>query len=562
MDENLRTRLLEAVTQVRLKIDEHPLEATLDDILLKDFGELREAKDKARYISYDALLTILDSGGSMTNNARSKFKSAYDYAKEYHSVHWRKKEDVPFFYHIERILLMMAVFGINKDNDELLPVLALHDVFDNPRDLTIWDTPTANREILEKDIGSSFGNNILHSVLAMSDREKADYLIEKRAVKTDQIKVMLETGGYCHWIGHILDRIDNLRDAKEAYSYATRRMKLEETWSVYLPVAFALSPVLGNIMFGQLNQFLDEYRPELLFKEELLKKPFPPHEFDWGNSVIENRIYVPPYTEVERKIIEKGDTPRGKSIQKTAQYTSDSLMSQLEDARRKTFFYTTVNKLPRLNELNANRALSYVERSYLLFNSESFGCLEERFDTKTLKKAASIPPYSIPKLFENIKANLSPALEKGQTLILDDKSGVYRLGDDTLVYVITVGINETYPKTEKIVLESLEEQVYLNKGYRVFYETRQLQLGKNEIEKQHSWERMDQSSIQTRLEREINGKKDTYNALYFLPGIEESIDFTRNAGFLLLRFEFLNPFAELNTHLFRYPVSLKTTSRV
>lgn len=551
MDEIGKTRLLEAVDIVRAKIETRPEEVTLEDLLLSapEYKELRGEIDKTQYVSYDTLLAILEKDGELAQSTKNKFEAAYIYAKNHHDGQIRKKEGVPFFYHVERIMLMMAMFGIKPGNEDLMPILALHDVFDNPKSLTLSPKKTKPAAEVEKELRVMFGDNVTDHVMAMSDSKKAEFPILKRDVKFEQIMTMLGQEGTYHWVAHVLDRIDNLRDADTAYSLPTRRMKLEETWSIYLPIAKGLSPVLGHLMETQVKAFSHEYNPSLFIPKRLMKGGLPRKI-----RAIENSLHEPPYVEAENKIIEKGDTANGRIILEGT-YLMESLENLISGTRKRAKDLTAKKTINRMDEANGLRAISYIAELWgdRKANIDARKRLTLRFPFEKMKPARG---YLCDELFPIIEYGTLPnALEGTGGRILNDSSGVYKLQDGTLVYTLDMELTETQPEIQKRVIEAVESKVYENKGYRLFYEIVNLNAGGVDPAIPS-----DMKADAHKFMEQIDNSLHQMNAVYYIPEAGAATDFSDNVRFLHIKFNLVNKGNDLIAAL--YGIKRESASKV
>ncbi|MBN1503235.1 bifunctional (p)ppGpp synthetase/guanosine-3',5'-bis(diphosphate) 3'-pyrophosphohydrolase [Candidatus Woesearchaeota archaeon] len=436
------------VRDLREKIQNASSTITLDDLLLTNFPELRQQSGE-HYISYEALADIIKLDTEITDQDLEKFKRAYNYAQERHKDDRRKSEGVPFYYHLDRVLLMLSLFGIKREGVDILTAAVLHDVLDNVKE-------NGQRSEIETKIKQDFGPETYSLIEAMSDSHKTSNYLQKRAVKREHLSHMFyHTTNTWNWIIHILDRIDNLRDARQAYSFSTLRMKLEECWLYYLPMAYSLSPVLGQIMEHQLHGFEDIFRPEVLMQCDDGAVLYQPPAYKAYKALSEAIQF-----EDEGVILEPSASQAGKAVSDTIQlsYSLYPRLPEPETARR--------IKKPIQNTCCAafdeDKSAYVVRLVHLLHHQErlSVAYIEELYLSMQPNEEPMQATDELIGDMARIIDRLFPQLEKStmqQDLYTSDKGN--------LVYRITIENAEGI----KEILNIVEQQVFAQDGIRIAY---------------------------------------------------------------------------------------------
>jgi hypothetical protein len=247
------------VLRVRKKIRNSPEKIELDDLILSSFGNL-QGDSSDRYINYENLRQILIDD-EVGEDKILGFEKAYNFSTEHHKENKKRFDGTPFYFHLDKVMLMIAVFGVTSETIDLMSKAALHDVLDNlPKGV--------DRRKTQKKLYENFNASIVDDVVTMSDSEKSDGFMHKYQIRKQHMGEMLDVknGNMDPWIIHVFDRLENHKNAEKFLSVPKVRMKLEESWTYYLPIAQSLHPALGHAMKSQLR-FLrdsDSYEPELL----------------------------------------------------------------------------------------------------------------------------------------------------------------------------------------------------------------------------------------------------------------------------------------------------------
>jgi hypothetical protein len=259
----MSNQIYEEVLRVREKIRKSPGDIELDDLIFTNNLTIRgESSEDGKecYISKENLFAILEGDGVDI----TEFEKAYDFSRTHHAGQYRNDETA-FYFHLDRIMLMLAVLGVENKTIDLMSVAALHDVVDNPP--KIDGQPKKREDTLAEIKELNLGDEVYDAIEIMSDTKKTKKFMGKWDIRKDTVTKYFDSQSpnLVEWIVRVCDRLEN-HVGTENYFAPKRRMKLEESWTYYLPMAQALHPVLGSIMKKQLSKLseFDSYKPELL----------------------------------------------------------------------------------------------------------------------------------------------------------------------------------------------------------------------------------------------------------------------------------------------------------